>query len=135
MCKASKGLFLCSMLVVGAFTAAEAVGQPIAWRSRTAKAGAQAATADQVLDESRGRHAVVQFDAIPDDARRDQLASAGVTLLDYLGDHAFFASVAEDGLTSKDAGGLGVAWAAPGSGGMETTSDGRFWQLPGLCPV
>ncbi|NIA14118.1 MAG: S8 family serine peptidase [Nitrospiraceae bacterium] len=113
MMKVSKGLLFLPMLVGALLTAAPAAGQPIAWRSQAAKAGVQVATVNEVLQESRGRHAVVQFDAIPDDAHRARLAADGIMLLDYLGSQAFFASVAKDGVASKDARGLGVTWAAP----------------------
>jgi hypothetical protein len=74
----------------------------VRWRSGTAPlSGKTRAQVADTLSSSglRGgeRHFVVQFSEPMTDARRAQLAAAGVELLGYLSDNAFFASVAPQG--------------------------------------
>ncbi len=54
-------------------------------------------------------HVILQFDQIPGGSQRSALAAAGVTLLDYLPDRAFFASVPA-GLGQADCQAAGVRW-------------------------
>ncbi|HRX87525.1 MAG TPA: S8 family serine peptidase, partial [Phycisphaerae bacterium] len=58
------------------------------------------ATLAQVNQRSAEHHFVVQFSEPLTDARRADLTEAGVNLLSYLGDNAFFASVAPAGADS-----------------------------------
>ena len=87
-------------------------GGEIRWRSGTAvtpavgPADASAQIAAVVRDRSGGGgsdrpHIVVQFGAPLSAAERDELAAGGVTLLTYLGDHAFFASVSPEDLDTQ----------------------------------
>lgn len=46
-------------------------------------------------------HVVVQFDAPLTEAEKTELAAAGMNLLTYLGDHAFYASVAPDAVDAQ----------------------------------
>jgi len=76
--------------------------------------GAGDPAANLALDRSvhlrPGRvHVIVQFDRIPDSTLRDQLAAAGITLLDYLPERAFFASVPTD-LHASDLEAAGIRW-------------------------
>ncbi len=78
----------------------------IRWRSGAAQTiasdSAQNATKITELVPNRGtRHIVVQFTEPVSTAKRAQLATAGVTLLDYLGDNAFFAVVSSEGVTAS----------------------------------
>jgi len=78
----------------------------IRWRSGAIKAAAlespQAAAAITELVPNRGtRHIVVQLAKPLGTGQREQLAGAGVTLLDYLGDNAFFAVVSSDGVSAS----------------------------------
>jgi uncharacterized repeat protein (TIGR01451 family) len=54
-------------------------------------------------------HVILQFDQIPGESQRRALAAAGVTLLDYLPDRAFFASVPA-GWGQADCQAAGVRW-------------------------
>ncbi len=47
------------------------------------------------------RHIIMQFDGPVSDAERAQLQDAGITLLSYLGDHAFFAATAAANVDSQ----------------------------------
>ena len=76
----------------------------IGWRagaSVIAKTQDAAALRDSLVRlAGRGdaRHVVVHFDRTPGRARRVSLAGAGVSLLSYLGDHAYFAALDRRGL-------------------------------------
>lgn len=76
--------------------------------------GAGDPAANLALDQSvhlrPGRvHVIVQFDRIPDSALRDRLTAAGVTLLDYLPERAFFASV-PTGVRGSELAAAGIHW-------------------------
>ena len=85
-------------------------GQSIRWRSMEATdapvvtAHAAARSLRDLAQESGVAHVVVQFSRPIDGALRARLRDAGVELLDYLGDNAFFAAVDHDRL---DVGKLG----------------------------
>ena len=109
-------------IAVAVATVAGADRGQIQWRSGIAEtdlAGPQAATQALSMlasksDGAADRHVVVQFAQPPLDAERARLAAAGVTLLTYVGDNAFFAAVDRakfdaDGLTSVTS----LAFAAP----------------------
>jgi subtilase family protein len=65
---------------------------------------------EEITRGGAARHIVVQFDGPITDVNKGNLAAAGVRLLDYLGDNAFFAAVDQSRL---DASGLA---AVPGFG-------------------
>ena len=93
------------LLAVVCISSVASAGE-IRWRSGTVQtefthsANAAAALAESAAGErgDAARHVVVQFDrpVAPED--RGRLRAAGVTLLNYLGDHAYFAAVAPQGL-------------------------------------
>lgn len=61
--------------------------------------GALGANAQAAFDGAPGthrRHVLVQFDRLPDRAERTRLAAAGLTLLGFVPDQAYFASLARD---------------------------------------
>jgi hypothetical protein len=111
----------CALLT--AFPAPLASAQ-VQWRSGTAPRSGQ--TRAQVVDvlatsgqRAAGRHVVVQFDRPVTPAQRATLQEAGLNLLDFLGDNAFFASTRPEALDSAvlladvslvDAQPLQVAW-------------------------
>ncbi|MFQ5413495.1 MAG: S8 family serine peptidase, partial [Phycisphaerae bacterium] len=76
----------------------------IPWRSGITPTAPKAPTelrdALQALavDQAAPRHVVVQFNRPTAPAERDALRRAGLHVLDYLGDHAFFAAIAPDEL-------------------------------------
>ena len=81
---------------------AAASAQPIRWRSvegapRPPVTSVQAARAlGELIGPAEVRHVVVQFAHPIDKNVRAQLSAAGVELLDYLADNAFFAAVDRD---------------------------------------
>ena len=54
------------------------------------------------------RHVVVRFAGPAGDERRDALAKAGVTLLSYVGDHAYFAVLSDHSVDASAAARLGM---------------------------
>jgi len=85
-----------------AFCGASSALAQVQWRSGTAPQSGKPKA--EVIDLLAGagtrdaeRHLVVQFSATVTDAQRAQLAAAGVELLSYLGDHAYFAAIAPGG--------------------------------------
>ena len=90
---------LCGILVLAlvGWLPSEAAGQ-IRWRTGTVVFGPKTAAElegaiTELATRSDARHVVVQFDAPVGPARRGELEAAGLTLLSYLGNHAFFASI------------------------------------------
>ncbi len=76
----------------------------IRWRSgeavTTLKTSQEALVDLEALSANRAdqKHVVVQFDAPVDDAMRAKLKAAGLSLLNYVGDNAFFAAIADGGV-------------------------------------
>ncbi len=76
----------------------------IRWRSgevmTTLKTAQEAATDLSVLAGNRAaqKHVVVQFDGPLSDAQRAKLSAAGVSLLNYVGDNAYFAAFDDAGV-------------------------------------
>lgn len=92
-------LVVCGCLAV--HVADADAGPPIEWRSGAVslvqKDASQIREVLTNLKASPGeRHVVVQFATPVDSARRAGLQSAGLQLLDYLGNNAFFASVSKE---------------------------------------
>lgn len=105
---------------------------PIRWRTEAgatkavratgeaASAAAGKSGADAVLAPAGRRHVVLQFDQIPTSGEQADLEQAGVKLLRYLGDNAYFARVS---------GGTGAAGAARGKGLRQALSVRSDWKL------
>ncbi len=79
----------------------------IRWRSGeavTTLKAPQDALADLVAlsaNRSQKKHIVLQFDAPVDDATRAKLQAGGVSLLNFVGDNAFFAAIADGGVNQN----------------------------------
>ncbi|MFQ5500737.1 MAG: S8 family serine peptidase [Phycisphaerae bacterium] len=89
----------CLVAIIGAPKA----GAQIRWRTglseRSGKTRAEViATIATPGPRGEGRHLVLQFDEPITPTSRAALAGAGITLQGYLGDYAFFASVARNGV-------------------------------------
>ncbi|MBE7501406.1 MAG: DUF11 domain-containing protein [Verrucomicrobiales bacterium] len=84
----------------GRALAARSALRPVRLKSGTfAGVGALGANAQAAFDGAPGthrRHVLVQFDRLPDRAERTRLAAAGLTLLGFVPDQAYFASLARD---------------------------------------
>ena len=103
----------------------------IRWRSgevmTTLKTAQEAATDLSVLAGNRAaqKHVVVQFDGPLSDAQRAKLSAAGVSLLNYVGDNAYFAAFDDAGVNQDALRAVSslrarwqrqmAAWPAPGS--------------------
>ena len=83
---------------------APAAAEPgeIQWRSGISRAvvGPEMSAAQRLveLDQRAERHVIVQLDRPVDEATRAELARGGVALLSYLGENAFFAALADQGV-------------------------------------
>ncbi len=90
--------------------AASASAGDIKWRSGTAELTEEAApeTARKLVSMVQARatdqstHVVLQFAKPLSKTQHQQLQAAGVTLLNYLGDHAYFATVQANALVERD---------------------------------
>ncbi len=84
------------LLPVSALEAADD-GQTIRLQSRqispAEEAGKGSAVTEKAILAGRGSHLLVQLHAIPDAAQREALAKAGIHLLDYVPDMAWFARI------------------------------------------
>ncbi|MCP4246098.1 MAG: hypothetical protein GY778_03525, partial [bacterium] len=84
----------------------------IQWRGQTVTTPTQNETEltgaiDALAARPDARHVVIQFDQPVDSEQRADLAAAGVTLLRFLGDNAFFAALDRDQVDSPSAARVG----------------------------
>ena len=106
MTKGLRGLalFLPLTMILTTELAAQAA-QPIGWQTGSVRSVEQSrdelrSTLAALTDGTGGkpRHFVIQFDAPIGASKRDELSTAGVRLLSYLGSHAYFASTSSTGV-------------------------------------
>ncbi|MFQ5461077.1 MAG: S8 family serine peptidase [Phycisphaerae bacterium] len=129
-----------ALLIVPALCgSAVATARPlqIRWRSGAAQTiaseAAQNASKITELVPNRGtRHIVVQFADPIGTAQREKLAAAGVTLLHYLGDNAFFATVSSEGVAASE---LAEVTSLAGVAAVETPWKLHASLLPGSAPA
>ena len=98
--RSSRALAVVSMLLAAAGAQA---GERIAWRTGAVDTtrrspAAIAEVLEGVAATPGSRHLVVQFNGPIGPAEKTSLSSAGLELLSYLGDHAFFAAVRATGV-------------------------------------
>ncbi len=110
------GLLMVGTSAWGAIQFRSGPYQPVAQTPQQIEAAVAAAAAGQ-----EGRHVVVQFGGPIDGAQRKQLAGAGLRLLRYLPDDAYFAVLSDHGI---DAAAIG---ATPGIRAIEPVR--REWKL------
>ncbi len=139
------GMFMAAcVLAIGPGTAA--VNGEIQWRAGPVELGAAArptgvTAAADLSGRSVGSHFIIQFDGPLGAADRQRVEAAGVQLLGYVGDGAFFASLAPGGLTAPA---LGAAPTVQGVGDIDPAwkLDPRIladqvpeWAVVGLDPL
>ena len=89
-----------AVLLIGALSSARTVSGQVHWRSGASapsgKSPAEIRTffANPTLRDN-AKHVVVQLDGPLTATRRNEFSNAGITILSYLGDNAFFASVSD----------------------------------------
>jgi hypothetical protein len=107
------GLHLYVVLLTGlsvAFAPAKTRAGEIKWRSGTEQLAPSSAaeTATQLVAMTQARsatdasHVVLQFNKPLTQAQRDRLQASGVKLLNYLGDHAYYATAQPNALVEGD---------------------------------
>lgn len=112
--------------VLAALLVTPALAGEIRWQAGTVridrKPAAEVATAVTMLAaRADARHVVVQFDAPLTQAKRAELDAAGLTLLSYLSDHAYFAALSPQRTNAAAIAGAGVI--------LDVRAVDRLWKL------